>query len=358
MRKTKRVGGATTMILVLAASLSAAQKPKPQANIEPTVPALQLADGRSLVYERSFSSEREVKLKKGFWTRVLDIVAGAPDYHFLVRPYGVVTDSRGRIIVSDPDAQGVHIFDFAKQKYKFISRNDGKDAFRAPQCVTVDAQDNIYFTDSEAGKIFVYDANGKFRRVIGSLKGGEGYYKRPTGIAVDSVAGRIFVSDTLRHKIYVLDMQGNVLQTIGRRGVDVGEFNFPTELRLHGSELIVVDAMNFRVQVLDRSGQFLYGIGRIGETNGTMFRPKGVGIDTEGNLYVADGMFDAVQSFDRKGRLLYYFGRSGDGPAEFQLPAGLFVDANNRIYVTDSYNHRVQVFRYAPASEAASGGTP
>ena len=179
------------------------------------------------MYERSFSSEREVKLKKGFWTRVIDFVAGAPDYHFLVRPYSVVTDSRGRIIVSDPDAKGVHIFDFARQKYKFISRYDGKDAFMAPQCVTVDAQDNIYITDSEAGKISVYDANGKFRRVIGSLKGGEGYYKRPTGIAVDSEQGRIFVSDTLRHKIFVLDLAGNVLQTIGKRGVETGEFNSP-----------------------------------------------------------------------------------------------------------------------------------
>jgi len=357
MRTTKRVCGVTTIVLVLAVSLSAAHKPKTQPAIESTVPSLQLAGGRSLIYERSFSSEREVKLKKGFWTRVIDFVAGAPDYHFLVLPYSVVTDSRGRIIVSDPDAKGVHIFDFASQKYKFISRYDGKDAFMAPQCVTVDAQDNIYITDSEAGKIFVYDANGKFRRVIGSLKGGEGYYKRPTGIAGDSEQGRIFVSDTLRHKIFVLDLAGNVLQTIGKRGVDTGEFNFPTELRLHGNELIVVDAMNFRVQVLDRSGQFLYEIGGIGETNGTMFRPKGVGVDSEGSLYVVDGIFDTVQAFDRKGQLLYYFGKSGDGPAEFQLPAGLFVDRENRIYVTDSYNHRVQVFRYVPAKNS-SGGTP
>lgn len=357
MRTTRRVGGVATMILVLAASLNATHKAKTPKTTEIDVPALELSGGRSLVFERSFSSEREVKLKRSFWTRVIDIVAGAPDFHFLVRPYSVVTDSHGRIIVSDPDAQGVHIFDFAKQKYKFISRYDGKDAFMAPQCVTVDAEDNIYFTDSESGKLFVYDPNGKFKRVIGSLKGGEGYFKRPTGIAVDSAAQRIYVSDTVRHKIFVMDLQGNVLQAIGKRGVEPGEFNFPTEIRLHGNELIVVDAMNFRVQVLDRTGQFLYALGSIGETNGTMFRPKGIGLDSEGNLYVVDGMFDAVQAFNRQGQLLYYFGRSGDGPAEFQLPAGLFVDKENRIYVTDSYNHRVQVFRYKPGSKSVSGGT-
>ena len=71
-------------------------------------------------------------------------------------------------------------------------------------------------------------------RTIGALKGGEGYFKRPTGIAVDSAAQRIYVTDTLRDKVFVLDMQGNVLQSIGDSGDAEGEFNFPTELRLDG----------------------------------------------------------------------------------------------------------------------------
>src|SRR5208283_4260511 len=139
--------------------------------------------------------------------------------------------------------------DFEQQKYKFLSRRDkGKDPMLAPQCVAVDDKDNIYVTDSEVGKIFVYDPNGKYQRAIGSLKGGEGYFKRPTGIAVDSAAQRIYVTDTLRNQIYMLDMQGNILQQIGKNGTGNAEFNFPTELRLSGDDLIVVDAMNFRIQ--------------------------------------------------------------------------------------------------------------
>jgi DNA-binding beta-propeller fold protein YncE len=111
----------------------------------------------------------------------------------------------------------------------------------------------------------LFDANGKFRRAIGSLKGGEGYFNRPTGIAVDSAAQRIYVTDTLRNKIFLMDMQGRVLQSIGKTGTGDGEFNFPTELRLNGPDLVVVDAMNFRVQVLDRSGAFRYAIGKVGD---------------------------------------------------------------------------------------------
>ena len=152
------------------------------------------------------------------------------------------------------------------------------------------------------------------RRAIGSLKGGEGYFKRPTGIAVDSAAQRIYVTDTLRNKIFMMDMQGSVLQIIGktghgRRGVQLSRPN----CGCMDQDLVVVDAMNFRVQVLDRSGTFRYAIGKPGDGTGWMFRPKGIGFDSEGHLYIVDGQWGVVQVFDEQGRLLYYFGQKGTG---------------------------------------------
>jgi sugar lactone lactonase YvrE len=342
----KRALGWITAIALCMAPAWASHRPKEKPAAS-SVPELTLLGGRKLSYEHSFSSEREVRPKRGFWSRLLDVVAGEPEFHAMVRPYSIATDSRGRIIVTDPGAAGVHIFDFKRQKYQFLTRRDkSRDPMIVPQCVAVDAQDNIYVTDSEAGKIFVFGANGKFSHTIGSLKYGEGFFKRPTGIAVDSAAHRIYVTDTLRDQIFVLDMHGSVLQKIGKRGQADGEFNFPTELRLVGKDLFVVDAMNFRVQVLDRSGAFEYAIGKIGDSTGEMFRPKGVAVDSEGDLYVVDGLWGIVQVFNRKGQLLYYFGHRGSGPAQFQLPTGLFIDHDDRIYVADSYNHRVEIFRY------------
>jgi len=310
-----------------------------------TLPELELEGGRKLLYEGSVNSEREVKTQRRFWGRLLDIVAGEPAFHALIAPYSVVTDSQNRIIVTDPGASGIHIFDFEQHKYKFIARDKDLDGLSSPQCVAVDADDNIYVTDSDSGKIFCFDANGKFRRVIGSIKG-EGYFKRATGIAVDSPAQRIYVTDTLRHQVWVLDMEGTVLQKIGAPGSSDGQFNFPTELRLDGQDLLVVDAMNFRVQVLDRSGKFQYAIGQMGDGSGYMFRPKGIGRDSEGHLYVVEGLSGLVQVFDRQGRLLYYFGQKGTGFGEFQLPTGLFIDRHDRVLVVDSYHRRIQVFQY------------
>ncbi len=362
MRATRRVSIPVRMmvipLLLMAGMPSAsAREPKVKSSAtEPGPPVLELEGGRKLLYERSFGSEREVKPKRGFWNRLVDAVAGEPEFKNLVRPYSIAVDSRGRIIVTDPGASGVHIFDFGQQKYKFLERRDkNKDAMLGPQCVAVDAQDNIYVTDSETGKIFVFNASGKYERVIGSIKGGEGYFKRPTGIAVDSATQRIYVTDTLRDQIFMLDLQGNVLQTIGKKGDNDLEFNLPTELRLDGDNLIVVDAMNFRVQVLDRMGNFRYSIGKVGDTSGSVFRPKGIGVDSEGDLYIVDGLWGVVQVFNRQGDLLYYFGGRGTHAGEFQLPAGLFINREDRIFVVDSFNHRVQVFRYFGLKKSAEG---
>ena len=350
----RRAGWIACAVVVLAVSSGAAKVRKEVPN--PAPPDLLLEGGRKLHYERSFSSEREVRGKPGFWARVVNVIAGEPDLRTLVRPYGIAVDSRGRAIVTDPGARGVHIFDFAKNKYKFIERlENGKNPMLAPQCVALDAEDNIYVADSEAGKIFVFNADGKFRRVLGSSKDGEGYFKRPTGIAVDSSAQRIYVTDTLRHRIYVLDFAGQVVQRFGQRGDGAGEFNYPTDLLLHGQEVAVVDALNFRIQFLDRNGTFRDSLGRSGDASGDIFRPKGIGIDSEGHYYIVDGLWGVVQVFDRAGRLLYYFGKRGTAAGDFVLPTGLFIDREDRVFVVDSLNRRVQVFRYFAAGSRSAG---
>lgn len=358
----------TALVLMVAALVAPSPAPaKIKVKIKrPTAESLTppadviLEGGRKLTWERTFSSEREVRNKPGFWTRLVNVIAGEPDYKQMISPYSIAVDSRGRAIITDPGARGVHIFDFAEHKYKFLERRyKDKDAMIKPQCVAVDAQDNIYVTDSDSGKIFVFDADGKFQRVIGSIKGGEGYFKRPTGIAVDSVAQRIYVTDTLRDQIFTLDMKdGQVLQKIGRMGTGDVQFNYPTELLLRDQTLAVVDAMNFRIQFLDRSGTFHGEIGKIGDSNGEMFRPKGIAADSEGHYYVVDGLWCVVQVFDGQGQLLYYFGGRGAGAGHFQLPAGLFIDREDRVYVVDTFNRRVQVFRYYGLPRQTEGGQP
>ena len=318
-------------------------------------PELLLEGGRKLAYQQTLTSERDVRGKQGFWSKLAGIVAGPPEFREMVRPYGIAVDSRGRVIVTDPAISAVHIFDPAGRKYKLIDRWDkSKDPMIAPQGVAVDEKDNIYVTDSESGKVFVFDSQGKTRKVFGSLKHGEGYFKRPTGIAIDRETRRVYVTDTLANRVYILNDDGKVLRSFGRRGGEKDEFNYPTEVQVRNGVVVVVDAMNFRIQLFDRDGNFEGQIGTIGDPTGGIYRPKGIGIDSEDHIYVVDSEWGLVQVFDRKGRLLYRFG-NGTNFGQFLLPAGLCIDRNDRVYLVDSYNRRVQVFQYRAMRQAATG---
>src|SRR6266568_3742620 len=269
-------------VLFLTVPCLSATPTKSKAKTIPAPPELLLEGGRKLSFESSFSAERDVR-KPGFWGKVLDVVAGEPEMHWMVRPYSIAVDSHGRAIVTDPGAEGVHIFDQEHHKYKFIERKENEsNPMLEPQCVAVDERDTIYVTDSKSGKIFVFSPEGKFERAIGSLRGGEGYFKRPTGIAVDLKAERIYVSDTVRHKVFALDMKGNVLAVWGENGSGPLQFNYPTELRIAGDELLVVDAMNFRVQRLGFDGKFKGSFGRSADRVEEFFRPKAIAVDSEG----------------------------------------------------------------------------
>ena len=318
-------------------------------------PELLLEAGRKLTYQQSIKSERDVGGRKGFWSKLAGIVAGAKEFREMVRPYGIAVDSRGRVIVTDPAISAVHIFDLAERKYKMIDRWDKrKDMMIAPQGVAVDEKDNIYVTDSEAGKVFVFDPQGKTRKVFGSLKRGEGFFRRPTGISIDRETHRVYVTDTLADRVYILDADGRVLRSFGRHGGEKGEFNFPIEVQAKDGVIAVVDAMNFRVQLFDRDGNFQAQIGTSGDPASGIYRPKGIGIDSEDHVYVVDSELGMVQVFDLTGRLLYRFG-NGTNFGRFLLPTGLFIDRNDRVYLVDSYNRRVQVFQYHALRQTTTG---
>jgi DNA-binding beta-propeller fold protein YncE len=301
-------------------------------------------------YLRTVPSVREFTKPRGFLSKLITWAAGQDDDKpELLRPYATTQDSTGRLLVADPGQHGVHIYDFERRKYQFLKGPRGRE-LESPIDLACDANDDIYVSDSVRKRIYVFDTRGRFLRMIGEGQP-DARLERPTGMALDRVARRIYVTDTLRHQLIVFGTDGSLLRTIGRRGSAAGEFNFPTAVTLSAGKVYVVDALNFRVQAFTPDGRFINSFGQLGIQTGTLNRPKGIAADTDGNLYVVDALFETVQVFDPAGRLLYYFGSSGTGPGQFQLPTGIFIDRRNVIFVADSANRRVQVFRYRRAGQ-------
>lgn len=291
-----------------------------------------------IAYVKTIEKPQDIGATKGFFTKIFEFVMGSK-VEEMIKPYGVTVDSAGRIIAVDTPLKRVHIFDPKKHEYTYIEEA-GDFNVDSPIAAAVDSADNIYVTDSGAGKVFVYNAKGRFQYAIGGVQ-------RPTGIAINRSDKTLYVSDTGAHDIKVFDLKGKLEKTIGKRGDRDGELNYPVDLFIdRNGELYVNDSMNFRVQIFDKTGRFISKFGSHGDGSGDFGRPKGIAVDREGHIYVADAVFDTVQIFDRDGRFLLNFGTIGREPGTFWLPSGLYIDSGDKIYISDSYNKRIQVFEF------------
>jgi len=302
----------------------------------------------------SIRSPEDAGLKRSFWARFGNVLTGESEKpRRLVRPFAVAGATLDRLLITDPGAGDVRLLDRPNKKYASLE-GPSRQRLRSPVGAGVDSAGNLYVADSELGKIFVFRKNGHFSHFLGDAKG-EGLYKRPTGLAIDRASGEIYLTETLRHKVLVLDRQGGVIREWGRRGEGPGEFNFPVAVAIHAERVFVLDAMNLRVQVFTRQGRFIRAFGKLANEPGGFFRPKGLAYDARaGLLFVVDAMFEVVQAFTPEGKLAFAFGTPGAAPGQFRLPSGVLALDDGLLLVADPYNGRVQVFRILPSH--AMGG--
>jgi DNA-binding beta-propeller fold protein YncE len=98
------------------------------------------------------------------------------------------------------------------------------------------------------------------------------------------------------------------------------------------------------VQKFDAEGKFVTTFGQLGTNWGEFDKPKGIAVDSFGNLYVVDSGWSNVQIFNPKGQVLLFFGGRGPVPGMLKNPLAVAIDKNNRIYVGDYLNHRIGVY--------------
>ncbi len=304
-------------------------------------------DRARIKYLESISSPKDLKLKQSsLFKRIVKKIVGISDADTtMVFPYGVTTDSQNHIIVVDSRSRLIHVFDERGKKYFSIKQPKGE-MFVSPIGVAVDAADNIYVSDSYTGKILVFDKSGKFVKRLGP---DEGQFDRPTGIAIDKTRGHLYVVETRKGEVDVLNLNGAELFKFGKRGVGKGDFNRPTQICIRDARVYVTDTLNARIQILDLDGTYISSIGHLGDAIGDLDKPKGVAVDSEQHIYVVGGLHDVVTIFDQQGNFLLSFGGTGSHRGEFYLPTAIHIDGDDNIYVSDTYNRRVQVFKYLKA---------
>ena len=318
-------------ILILIASSCSRMPPAPAKASNPTIMIDNLLD----IFFSDFGA------KQSFLTRLgHSIVGSEKGNESLNKPFGIALDEADNLCVTDTGDNVVCFYNRAKRTWR---RYEKAGAVRFVSPVAVARRKEIFFVaDSALGRIIAFDEAGKLRFQT------QDHLERPSGIAISN--DQIFITDSVRHCVVVLDLQGKFVREFGSRGTGPGQFNFPSHICCDNQgNLLITDSMNSRVQILNPQGVFQSEIGKLGDRSGQFGRPKGVAADAFGRVYALDAVFDNLQIFDSAGHLLLAIGNTGAQPGEFWLPNGIAISRGNEIFVSDSYNHRIQVFRYVGA---------
>jgi DNA-binding beta-propeller fold protein YncE len=174
------------------------------------------------------------------------------------------------------------------------------DGFWGPRDVAIDADGNVYVSDTGNKRVRVYDADGVYLRDIGSAGAELGQLDEPAGLAI-SADGRLFVADTWNRRVSVFSLDGTPLYTFPVRGwyEDLGNRPY-----------LAVDS-------------------------------------TRNIIYVGDPDAGRVLVYDLQGNCVGSFGQPTDGVgdfSQFNVVSGIWVDEAGAVYVADSGANRVLKF--------------
>jgi hypothetical protein len=255
-------------------------------------------------------------------------------YKGLLRsPAGLAVDSSGRVYITDPPAGRVFVRDmYGRLAYV-------KDGLQNPLGVAIGLSGIIYVAEEGAGRVTIFDSTWN---PIGKLGIGDNEFKMPNHIAVDAGIGNVYVTDSRAGCVKVYSADGTYAFTFGAPGTAAGQFNFPTGIFVSPAREVFVGDQNNdnRIQVFGLAGTYLRSV--LG--GGILGRIQGIMGDAAGRIFVSDTFQGYVLVTDRMGTIVSTVGSFGEGPGELRNPTGLTMDSNNRLFVGSVGNSRVEVF--------------
>jgi hypothetical protein len=290
-------------------------------------------------------------------------------------PRGLAIDLSGNIIVGDfynnrirkVTPAGV-VTTLAGSGLSAFSDGTGDDAsFYQPYGVAVDLSGNIIVADGGNRRIRkITNPGGVVTTLAGSGvaefadgTGAAASFNSPEGVAVD-LSNNVIVADRAIHRIRKITNPGGVVTTLAggsqgsADGIGTGaSFYEPIGLAIDKSgKVIVADFKNNRIRRITNPGGVVTtlagsGTGTLVDGTGTgasFFSPRGVAIDSGGNIIVADTQNNRIRKITNPGGVVTTLagrGESGSqsmnqGEDTFSLPMGVAVDSNDNIIVADT----------------------
>lgn len=233
--------------------------------------------------------------------------------------------------------------------------SDGR--FVQPAGIAVDDAGRVYVADTGAGRIEVFDSGEDGNTYLRSI-GGDGTLSQPVGVAVD-LRNRIFVADAGKDQVTEFDTFNRgapFMRSWGGSGTELGRMSGPRMVVPDRTGLVYnTESGNERVQWFTPKDKQMVAVSAFGTADPPTFdNPEGIALDAAtGQIYVSnfspsDG---GVRVYDSRGFMLGAVAGPGSGPGQLNSPRGIAVDTLGQVIVADTGNNRLQVF-----SPFAGGG--
>jgi streptogramin lyase len=307
-----------------------------------------------------------------------------------------VDDDRGNVYVADSGNQTIRKITATADVSTLagLAGNIGTDdgigssaRFDLPSGVTIDTTGNIYVADSQNNTIRKVTSSGLVSTLAGDANedqdgggntdgtGSAARFNLPRGIAADT-AGNLYVGDTHNDTFRKVTAAGVVTTLAGLAaiGTDDGlsraaRFYEPNGVVVTNAGMIYIsDTYNHTLRSISSDGVVTTLAGQPGE-EGTadgmgetaqFDYPRGLAVDSKGNIYVGDRYNDTIRKVTPAGLVSTLAGMAGvpgsaDGignEARFNEPYGVAVDPAGDVYVVDSVNDTIR--KITPAASVTT----
>lgn len=199
-------------------------------------------------------------------------------------------------------------------------------------------------------EIMVFNSEGNFLK-----KFGEKEKFKPSDILIKGDS--IFVSNLANGKInvYSKDSLNKLIFSFPKEEDYNAALGLPVNLALYNNRIYCADFGYSQIKVFSTEGELLDSIGKRGDAPGTFAKLKGIAVDKEGIVYAVDAAFENVQVFNPEGKLLIVLGGHYEGPGGLMMPAKVIVDYDHidyfKQYVDPGYDLKYLVLvtsQYGP----------